>query len=215
METERINDDSLYAAFLAGDTSNYDRLMIKYGDSLTMYLKGYLYSWEDAEDLMIEAFARIMVKKPKIAEGNFKAYLFTTAHNLIYHFYKKDRRRKVFSLESLSEIPGSPAGSPGSVKLSEIPGVPVTAGIPGSEPYDAGPYEKLWNNEKKLILHKCLERIDEEMREALWLHYSDGMTYDQVASVMGLSRRRIEYLLSNGKAMLKEELGKEGITDAY
>ena len=63
------------------------------------------------------------------------------------------------------------------------------------------------------------ERINDDSLYAAFLagdtSNSDGMTYDQVASVMGLSHRRIEYLLSNGKAMLKEELGKEGITDAY
>ena len=52
-----INDSTLYAEFLTGDNAAYDRLMLRYGDALTMYLKGFLYSWEDAEDLMIEAFA--------------------------------------------------------------------------------------------------------------------------------------------------------------
>ncbi len=213
MEKERIEDESLYAAFLAGDSSSYDRLMIKYGNDLTLYLKGYLYSWEDAQDLMIEAFAQIMVKKPGIREGNFKSYLFKTAHNLIHHFYKKDRRRKVFSLESLSELPGR---QDGSGRITDLPDTVDLTGTPGQEPsYDAGLYEKLWKDEKKLILHRCLGRIDEEMREALWLYYSDEMTYDQIASIMGLGRRRIEYLLSSGKIMLKEELRKEGITDAY
>ena len=39
LEKEKTNDDNLYTAYLAGDTSAYDRLMIKYGDSLTMYLR--------------------------------------------------------------------------------------------------------------------------------------------------------------------------------
>ena len=69
-----MEDDCLYTSFLSGDNSSYDRLMKKYGNDLTLYLKGYLYSIEDAEDLMIEAFARILVGKPKIREGNFKTF---------------------------------------------------------------------------------------------------------------------------------------------
>ena len=60
------SDHELYSLFLAGDTRAYDELMIRYGDSLTVYLNGYLHDWHDAEDLMIEAFARIMAKKPRI-----------------------------------------------------------------------------------------------------------------------------------------------------
>ena len=42
---------------------------------LTYYINGYTHDLQDAEDLMIDAFARIMVKKPKIQTGAFKAYL--------------------------------------------------------------------------------------------------------------------------------------------
>ncbi len=182
-----MEDDSLYMSFLAGDSKAYDRLMVKYGDMLISYLKGYLYSLEDAEDLMIEAFARIMVKKPKIAEGNFKAYLYTVAHNLIYHFYKKDRRRKEFILDGIGEDPA----------------------------YDAQIDDGLWSDEKNRIIRRCLERVGTEMREVLWLFYFDEMSYDQIASVTGASRKKVDNLLTRGRKKLKEELEKEGITDAY
>ena len=88
------SDHELYSLFLAGDTRAYDELMIRYGDSLTVYLNGYLHDWHDAEDLMIEAFARIMAKKPRIREEGFKAYLYRTARNLASRF--SDRRTRHF-----------------------------------------------------------------------------------------------------------------------
>ena len=33
-------DDELYHLFLSGDTTSYDELMIRHGDSLTVYLDG-------------------------------------------------------------------------------------------------------------------------------------------------------------------------------
>jgi len=63
---ERITDDTLYREFLSGDGSSYDQLMLRYGDSLTFYLHGITHDWHDAEDMMIEAFARIMARKLKI-----------------------------------------------------------------------------------------------------------------------------------------------------
>ncbi|MBR6014761.1 MAG: sigma-70 family RNA polymerase sigma factor, partial [Firmicutes bacterium] len=73
------SDDELYSLYLSGDNAAYDELMLRYGDSITVFLNGYLHNVHDAEDLMIEAFARIMVKKPLIKVGGFKAYLFKTA----------------------------------------------------------------------------------------------------------------------------------------
>jgi len=97
-----MTDDELYRAFLRGNTDFFDELMIRYGDSLTYYLAGKLGNLEDAEDMMIEAFARIMVKRPKIQEGNFKAYLFKVARNLVSKHYTRPGLRDVFSIEEPS-----------------------------------------------------------------------------------------------------------------
>ncbi|MCR5829058.1 MAG: RNA polymerase sigma factor [Lachnospiraceae bacterium] len=191
------NDGVLYGKFLEGDNSAYDSLMVKYGDALTVYLKGFLYSWEDAEDLMIEVFAQIMVKKPRIQDGFFKAYLYKCAHNSVAHFYKKDKRKKVFSTEGFEEY------------ISETGDEP-TEGIRSSDAYDG-----VWRDEKKRIVRKCLERIDDDMREALWLFYFEELSYKDSASVMNVNIKKIDNLMTRGKKRLKEELEKEGITDAY
>ena len=64
---EERSDYELYLQFLHGDTASYDQLMIRYGDRLTFYLNGYIHDMYEAEDLMIEAFARIMAKKERMA----------------------------------------------------------------------------------------------------------------------------------------------------
>ena len=53
------------------------------------------------------------------------------------------------------------------------------------------------------------------MREALWLFYFDEMSYKDTATVMNVSLKKIDNLLTRGRKRLKEELEKEGITDAY
>ena len=181
------NDDTLYRLFLAGETSAYDALMIRHGDSLTFYLNGYLHSWQDAEDLMIEAFARIMVRKPRIREGGFKAYLFKTARNLAARFHTKASRAEIFSLEGMENE--------------------IAAGL--------SPENSLEDQERTRILHLCLTRIDPQLREALWLVYFNDLSYADAAAVMGVSRKRVDKLLQRGKAIMRAELAKEGITNAY
>ena len=77
------------------------------------------------------------------------------------------------------------------------------------------PEQIAWDNEKAGILSVCLERIDPQLREALWLVYCEGMTYAQAAEIMGVSSRKIDKLLAKGKSLLKEELWKEGVTNPY
>ena len=181
------SDDELYSTYLAGDGTAYDELMLRHGDDLLIYLNGYTHNFHDAEDLMIEAFARIMVKRPSIGEGNFRAYLFRTGRNLATRFHFRSHRAEVFSMEELNK---------------EI--------ADGSLPEQIA-----WDNEKNAILNVCLERIDPQLKEALWLVYCEEMTYAQAAEIMGVSSRKIDKLLARGKSLLKKELGKEGVTNPY
>ena len=51
-------------------------LMRKYGDPLTLYIDGYLHDVHEAEELMLDVFAYLFTKKPRIRDGGFKAYLY-------------------------------------------------------------------------------------------------------------------------------------------
>ena len=179
-------DDFCYRRFLSGESEAYDELLIRYGDSLTIYLNGCLHDWHEAEDLMIESFARIMVKKPAIREGAFKAYLFKTARNMAVRFASKKKRTRCFSLEELQEDP------PDSFRMER----------------------HLLDEEKKAALHLCLSRIDPAFREALWLVYMEDLSYLAAAEVMHVSKKKIDNLLARGKKILREELEKEGVTSA-
>ena len=182
-----MSDNELYSRFLSGDENSYDDLMVRHGDSLTVYLYGYLHNWQDAEDLMIEAFARILVKKPKIKAGSFKAYLFKTARNLATDFHAAGKRSEAFGLEELKE---------------ELPGGVI-------------PEEILQKDETKKALHLCLGRMESSIREALWLVYMDELSYAETASVMRITPKKVDNLLNKGKKMMREELKKESVTGAY
>ena len=62
------------------------------------------------------------------------------------------------------------------------------------------------------ILHVCMERIDADVREALWLVYFENMSYIEAANIMKVNKKRIDRLLQKGKEHLRKELEKEGIT---
>ena len=177
-----MSDDQLYRQYLAGDQSAGDQLMLRYADMLTAYLDGFIHNAQDAEDLMLDCFTVILVNKPSIREGNFRAYLFKMARNKANHLWRIRLRQPEFALDENMPAQG------------------------------ASPEETVWKNEHLAILQKCLNRIAPQYREALWLFYFMDLSYEQAANVMSCSKKRIADLLRNGKVRLRLELEKEGIT---
>ena len=179
-----ISDNELYRLYLDGNVTAYDELMVRLGDALTAYLFGYLENWQDAENLMIEAFARIMVKRPLIREGNFKAYLYKTARNLAARHHAAKLRMETVSLDELSE---------------ELQG---TGELPESAAEKA---------EEKETLLRCMGRVAPELRDVLWLLYYEEMSYDEAGAVLGVSKKRIDHLAVRARKELRKELEKEGL----
>ncbi len=69
-----MSDDELYQKYLAGDSTAGDQLMLRYARTLTSYLYGFLHDTQDAEDLMLDCFSVILIDRPRIMKGNFRAY---------------------------------------------------------------------------------------------------------------------------------------------
>lgn len=85
-----MTDEEYYRRYLEGDETGLDELMKIYGNPLTLYINGYLRDIHDAEDLMIEVFAYLFTKKPKIRDGGLKAYLYKSARHMALRYKSKD-----------------------------------------------------------------------------------------------------------------------------
>ena len=179
-----MSDDQLYRHYLEGDSAAGDQLMLRLSDALTAYLNAFLHNPQDAEDMMLDCFAAILVKRPSIADGRFRAYLFRIARNKACRLWRLRLKRQAFSLDE--SVPD------------------------GSEAPDAAVLKR----ETRAALNRCLNRIAPQYREALYLIYDLQMSYAQAAQVMACNTTRIENLLKKGKAQMRRELEKEGITHA-
>ena len=77
------------------------------------------------------------------------------------------------------------------------------------------PEDSFISEEKKRILHMCLDRIEPDLREAFWLVYFEDMSYAEAAAVMKVNVKKISNLLTRGKEKMREELAREGIDGYY
>ena len=169
-------DESLYRQYLSGDDEGLNALMKKYGDPLTLYIDGYLHDVHEAEELMLDVFAYLFTKKPKIRDGGFKAYLYKAA-------------RHMAPLFSLDELTGEPDG-----RLLAV--------------------EVIRTEERNRILHFCMDEMNPDYREVLYLTYFEDMSYAQAAEVTGKTVKQITNMVYRGKESLRRLLEREGITNA-
>ncbi len=179
-----MTDDALYRLYLEGDDAGVEGLMERYGDALTLYIDGYLGDIHESEDLMIEVFAYLLAKKPRIRPGALKAYIYKAARHMALRC--KSRRREVFSLEELAE-------EPEAEQLVE---------------------EAAGGRERARVLRECMSRLSPDYREALYLTYFEGLSYAEAAKVMKKNEKQITNMVYRGKRSLHALLEREGICDA-
>ena len=98
----------------------------------------------------------------------------------------KSRHRLFFSLDDLTEEPD------GKTLVEEV----------------------IRTKERDQILHICMDELKADYREALYLTYFEGMSYQQAAEIMGKSEKQITNMVYRGKARLRGLLEREGITNA-
>ena len=179
-----MTDEELYRRYLDGDEKSVDELMKRYEAALILYITGYLHDVHEAEDLMIEAFAYLFTKRPAIRDGGLKAYLYKTARNMAL---RHKRKWKIcFCLGALAEEPES------EMLVEEV----------------------VQTEERRRVLRFCMDQLNADYREALYLVYFEGMSHAETAYLMGKTEKQIADLVYRGRKALKKRLEKEGITDA-
>ena len=177
----RKSDEELYSLFLSTSESEYLRELIsRYREELTYFLYAFIRNMEDAEDIMLEAFAILATERAKFSgRSSFKTWLFAIGRNQGLKYLRKNR---LMSLPLNEEI------------VSD-------GGTPDME---------ILKSERNKLLYKALGNIKPEYRQALHLAYFEEMSNDEVALVMNKSKKQVYNLVSRGKQACREELLKLG-----
>jgi len=75
-----------------GDAQAFGRLFDRFSNDIFRYALSRMYNRHAAEDVTAETFKKTWENIRKYKHKNFRAYLYTIAHNLIIDFYRKSSR---------------------------------------------------------------------------------------------------------------------------
>jgi RNA polymerase sigma factor (sigma-70 family) len=180
------DDETLYRVYLEGDEDALKELIERYGTRLTLYIHRYVQDIHDSEDLMIDVFAYLSVKKPRIRAGAFKAYVFKSAWHAALRFLAENKLRHCLSLDKIEYEPQS------EIRADDL----------------------AMKNEFNDIMSLCMERLNPDYRQALNLVYFEQLRHAEAAEVMGKSERQVADLVYRGKKSLLKHLERDGVDNA-
>lgn len=178
---ERETDEIIFERYLkTGNNDDLKELLARYREELCFFLFRMVRNMEDAEELMLDAYAGASSGRNTFeGRSGFKTWLFGIGRNLAL----KHLRKQHFFLFSLNEEITSGEGMPELTILKD---------------------------ERNRMLYEALDRINPDYRQALHLCYFENMSEDDIAVVLKKSKKQVYNLMARGKKALKETLVSMG-----
>lgn len=167
---------------IAGDSESFGCLVQKYQDRLYNSMVHFLRDETEAEDVVQECFVLSYTRLAKFkGNSSFYTWLYRIAVNAAIS--RRRKKRPQISVErDLGEFG------------SRIEGT------------DAQPSDRMNHEERSRQLHVALQRLHDEHRMILVLREIDGLSYEEIAEIIGKPLGTVRSRLHRARIQLKEEL---------
>ena len=153
-----------------------------YKDGLIFFVNSIVGDIYAAEDIAIDVFALLGVKKPRFdGKNSFKTWLYAIAKNRAFDHLRKASRFKESPLDEYRELKG-----------------------------EEGDFVSLFiKDERNRALYRAIAKLKPEHRPILHLIYFEGYGHKEASAVIGKSVHATEALASRARKALKQQLIKE------
>ena len=158
----------------------FEELMERYESRLVNFLNRYTGNLQTAENLAQETFLRIYKTRMNYEpSAKFKTYIYRIATNLAIDEFRKSQRKREELREDLNE------------KASGKP----------------NPYDVAEESERAKKVRESVMKLDEKHRAVLVMKWFEGLRYEQIAKILGVSvgtvKSRVHYALKKLEVELK------------
>jgi RNA polymerase sigma-70 factor (ECF subfamily) len=184
------DDLELVHASKDGDVAAFEELVKRYDRKLLRIAQSVTHNKEDSQDAVQEAFLRAYQNLAAFREhSQFSTWLIRITVNQSLSKLRKRHATRVMSLDEDFNAEGY-----------TLP-MEVTDWAPNPE-------QLCWASELRNILLKCLEELSPILRTVFALRDIEGLTIDQTAEVLHVSRTAVKARLWRARLHLREGLNK-------
>jgi RNA polymerase sigma-70 factor (ECF subfamily) len=181
--------DAVIARCLRGEQAGYDALYDEYATGLYRLCYGLLLNREDAEDVTQESFVYAFKNLHRFdpQRSALKTWLYTIAISRCRNVYRRSR--------------------PALVDLGQL----LHFGLPA--PKAETPEAVFAHQSAQEAVERALAGLNPRLREAIVLRYGHGLTYREIAEVMGCPQKTAESRVRLAHDALRGTLQGQGLLE--
>ena len=185
---KEIPSEDLMARVAKGDDDAFEILVNRHQTSVLNLIYRFIGDRTQARDLAQEVFLRVwQAAKSYKPEARFSTWIYQITANLCFNELKSSRRKKWFQFYRSDED-------------SENTWEQLLAdSAPSAEDF-------LLEKERSRQISDALQSLPDNQRMALVLKRYDGLSYQEIAQIIGCSVSAVESLLVRAKRNLQEKL---------
>ncbi|MCB9030315.1 MAG: sigma-70 family RNA polymerase sigma factor [Deltaproteobacteria bacterium] len=184
-------EKTLVARATNGDRDAFRILVEKYQSRIYSMVYGIVRSKEDAEDLVQESFVKAYFSLKKFrGDSSFYTWLYRIAYNMTIDFKRKMGRRDGV----ISDVEDDVALAIQSSGLEQ-----------GSS---QNPLDVVQRKQTAAMINQALSTLSEEHRVAVTLREIDGLSYSEIADVLGVSKGTVMSRIHYAKKGLQKALAE-------
>ncbi|MGE5246015.1 MAG: RNA polymerase sigma factor [Betaproteobacteria bacterium] len=182
-------DEELVARSIGGDANSFNELVLRWERPIYALAYRTIGREEDARDVCQETFLRAFRALPGFrGQAKFSSWLYRIALNLCRDFVRRERRTPV--------VP-----APDDVDLVEL-----AAAREPSESIET----LVARRDLSRTVEQAMAQLPEEQRTAIILKEYHGLTFQEIADLVGCPLSTVKTRLYQGLSVLRRELGASG-----
>lgn len=185
-----LSDERLMERVKSGDAQAFDALLQRHGKALFNFIYRFVGNRQEAEDLTQDTFVRVLQSAPSFnSHQRFTTWAYHIATNLCIDAHRKAQYRQAVSLDE---------------RIGEDD---QTLGDTVPDP-QANTEEMAQKHELRRDIRRAIRALPTEQRMVVMLNQYQGMTYQEIAEVLGCPigtiKSRMHHALKALRAALKE-----------
>jgi RNA polymerase sigma-70 factor, ECF subfamily len=187
---EMASDEELVARSAAGDLESFNQLVLRWERPIYALAYRVIGREEDARDVCQDTFLRAYRSINGFrGQAKFSSWLYRIALNLCRDWIRRQRRTPVVQ-------------APEGVDLIEMAG-------------ERGPVESVEDlvarRDLGAIVQRAMRALTDDQREAIVLKEYHGLTFQEIADMLGCPLSTVKTRLYQGLTVLRRELEENGI----
>jgi len=182
-------DEELVARSIRGDAESFNQLILRWERPIYALAYRTLGREEDARDICQETFLRAFRGLPGFrGQAKFSSWLYRIALNLCRDLMRRERRAPI-------------AQPPEDVDLMEL-----AAAVEPSESIE----DLIARRDLSRVVERVMATLPEEQRTAIVLKEYHGLTFQEIADLLGCPLSTVKTRLYQGLTVVRRELVKNG-----